>query len=287
MQCMEESADYSEALLKVEHMLNDRLLHILNVDVQEVKILWQNGPVDIPIIRQWRLIIITQRVDPIYQRTPESAPFCGICPEDFFWALCQLLYSRDDLDSELGSVDLTIYTVQIPQTPDHQPMDPSISQKVEEQYMFVHGRDCFVDAVNTGGMCPGCKEPYRNKDLTDLADNNNRQKQQRPMLPPPAGGSKMERRSSLMKSGLMRSQTGDFDHNRWLFETTGTYGYGNAFWTKDGNFGTEKDGNGQGIGPQDLMSRPWRPLTRKLPLPAAAFDYYPNCCSYAVLDVED
>ncbi|XP_010485639.1 PREDICTED: cellulose synthase-like protein D3 [Camelina sativa] len=249
-------------------------------------------------------------------------------------------YSRDDLDSELGSVDL--YTVQIPQTPDNQPMDPSISQKVEEQYvsssLFTGGfnsvtrahlmdkvietttshpqmagakgsscaiqgcdvkvmsdergqdllpcecdfkicRDCFVDAVKTGGMCPGCKEPYRNTDLADFADNNKAQgqQQQRPMLPPPAGGSKMERRLSLMKStksGLMRSQTGDFDHNRWLFETSGTYGYGNAFWTKDGNFG-DKDGNGgQGMGPQDLMSRPWRPLTRKLQIPAAVISPY-------------
>ncbi|KAK9271510.1 hypothetical protein L1049_001870 [Liquidambar formosana] len=49
-------------------------------------------------------------------------------------------YSRDDLDSELGSSDIMNYTVHIPPTPDNQPMemssvDPSISQKVEEQYV--------------------------------------------------------------------------------------------------------------------------------------------------------
>ncbi|KAL9296178.1 hypothetical protein ACSQ67_022074 [Phaseolus vulgaris] len=44
-------------------------------------------------------------------------------------------YSRDDLDSELGSSDFMNYTVHMPQTPDNQPMDPSISQKVEEQYV--------------------------------------------------------------------------------------------------------------------------------------------------------
>ncbi|KAF5185188.1 Cellulose synthase-like protein d3, partial [Thalictrum thalictroides] len=48
-------------------------------------------------------------------------------------------YSRDDLDSELGNNDLngefSNYTVHIPPTPDNQPMDPSISQKVEEQYV--------------------------------------------------------------------------------------------------------------------------------------------------------
>ena len=48
-------------------------------------------------------------------------------------------HSRDDLDSELGSVDSKIYTgiytVHLPPTPDNQPMDPSISHKVEEQYV--------------------------------------------------------------------------------------------------------------------------------------------------------
>ncbi|ESQ41686.1 hypothetical protein EUTSA_v10012495mg [Eutrema salsugineum] len=139
-------------------------------------------------------------------------------------------------------------------------------------------RDCFVDAVKSnGGICPGCKEPYKNTDLTDQGDYNNGQQR----LPGPAGGgSKMERRLSLMKStnksALMRSQTGDFDQNRWLFETSGTYGYGNAFWTKDGNFGSGKDGDGDGDGmePQDLMSKPWRPLTRKLKIPAAIISPY-------------
>ncbi|KAL5700014.1 Cellulose synthase-like protein D3 [Ranunculus cassubicifolius] len=49
-------------------------------------------------------------------------------------------YSRDDLDSELGREDMTSgdyssYTVHIPPTPDNQPMDTSVSQKVEEQYV--------------------------------------------------------------------------------------------------------------------------------------------------------
>uniref|UniRef100_A0A803L668 Cellulose synthase-like protein D3 n=1 Tax=Chenopodium quinoa TaxID=63459 RepID=A0A803L668_CHEQI len=43
--------------------------------------------------------------------------------------------SRDDLDSELGSVEFMNYTVHIPPTPDNNPMDPSISQRVEEQYV--------------------------------------------------------------------------------------------------------------------------------------------------------
>ena len=244
-------------------------------------------------------------------------------------------YSRDDLDSELGSSDFMNYTVHLPPTPDNQPMDPSISQKVEEQYvsnsLFTGGfnsvtrahlmdkvieseashpqmagakgsscaipgcdakvmsdergvdilpcecdfkicRDCFIDAVKIGGgICPGCKEPYKNTELDEVAVDSGR-----PLpLPPPGTVSKMERRLSLMKStksALMRSQTGDFDHNRWLFETRGTYGYGNAIWPSDGGFG---NGNDEEVGgPKELMNKPWRPLTRKLKIPAAIISPY-------------
>jgi cellulose synthase/poly-beta-1,6-N-acetylglucosamine synthase-like glycosyltransferase len=249
-------------------------------------------------------------------------------------------YSRDDLDSELGSSDFMNYTVHLPPTPDNQPMDPSISQKVEEQYvsnsLFTGGfnsvtrahlmdkvieseanhpqmagakgsscaipgcdakvmsdergddilpcecdfkicRDCYLDAVKTGGgICPGCKEPYKNTDLDDVAVDGGRPL---PQLPAPGGMgmSKMERRLSLMKSGnksvLMKSQTGDFDHNRWLFETRGTYGYGNAIWPKEGNFGNNGKDD-EVMEPQELMSKPWRPLTRKLRIPAAIISPY-------------
>ncbi|KAJ8771363.1 hypothetical protein K2173_026540 [Erythroxylum novogranatense] len=243
-------------------------------------------------------------------------------------------YSRDDLDSELSSHDFMNYTVHIPPTPDNQPIDPSISQKVEEQYvsnsLFTGGfnsvtrahlmdkvidsetshpqmagargsscaipgcdakvmsdergidilpcecdfkicRDCYIDAVKTGGgICPGCKEPYKNTELDEIAVDNGR-----PLpLPPPGTASKMERRLSLMKSTksvLMRSQTGDFDHNRWLFETRGTYGYGNAIWPNDGGFGGKEDDVAE---PKELMNKPWRPLTRKLKIPAAVISPY-------------
>ncbi|KAA8530980.1 hypothetical protein F0562_005653 [Nyssa sinensis] len=160
-----------------------------------------------------------------------------------------MLTIRDDLDSEIGSGEFMNYTVQIPPAPDDQPMDASISQRVEEQYvsssLFTGGfnsvtrahlmdkviesetshpqmADMHVDAVRTGdGICPGCKEPYKATDLDKKAVDKGR-----PLpLPSNVGMSKMERRLSLMKSTksvLMRSQTGDFDHNRWLFETKGT-----------------------------------------------------------------
>ncbi|XP_021725817.1 cellulose synthase-like protein D3 [Chenopodium quinoa] len=243
--------------------------------------------------------------------------------------------SRDDLDSELSSSEYAQYTVQIPQTPDNQPMDHTISQRVEEQYvsnsLFTGGfnsvtrahlmdkvfdseashpqmagakgsscaipgcdgnvmsdergedilpcecdfkicRDCYIDAVKSGNsLCPGCKEPYKNTEL-DAATG------ERPLPLPPAGGmNKMERRLSLMKSTksvLMRSQTAEFDHSRWLFETKGTYGYGNAIWPKEG---APSDGNGEDgevQDPQELMNKPWRPLTRKVKIPAAVLSPY-------------
>ncbi|KAB2598909.1 cellulose synthase-like protein D3 [Pyrus ussuriensis x Pyrus communis] len=246
-------------------------------------------------------------------------------------------YSRDDLDSELGSGDYMNYTVHIPPTPDNQPMDPSVSQKVEEQYvsnsLFTGGfnsvtrahlmdkviesetnhpqmagakgsscaipgcdakvmsdergedilpcecdfkicRDCYADAVKTGGgICPGCKELYKITDLDEVAADNNA----RPPLPLPLPKvlSRNERRLSLMKSTksvLMRSQTGDFDHNRWLFETKGTYGYGNAIWPKEGGFGNDKED--EVVDRTELLNKPWRPLTRKLKIPAAVLSPY-------------
>lgn len=131
-------------------------------------------------------------------------------------------------------------------------------------------RDCFIDSVKSGdGMCPGCKEPYKN---TDLAGNEVDSGQPLP-LPSTVGMSKMERRLSLMKStnrsAIVRSQTGsDFDHNRWLFETKGTYGYGNAIWPKDDD---KNDESGESL---DLLNKPWRPLTRKLKIPAAILSPY-------------
>ncbi|KAI8006725.1 Cellulose synthase-like protein D3 [Camellia lanceoleosa] len=244
-------------------------------------------------------------------------------------------YSRDDLDSELGSNDFMDYTVHMPPTPDNQPMD-SISQKVEEQYvsnsLFTGGfssvtrahlmdkviesqanhpqmagskgsscmirgcdakvmsdergvdilpcecdfkicRDCYLDAVKTGdGICPGCKDQYKAMDMDELVENR------RPLplpLPPPAEMSKMQRRLSLMKSTksvLMRSQTGEFDHNRWIFETSGTYGYGNAIWPRGGGLGNGEDDDV--VEPSELMNKPWRPLTRKLKIPAAIISPY-------------
>uniref|UniRef100_A0A0E0DVP7 Cellulose synthase-like protein D2 n=1 Tax=Oryza meridionalis TaxID=40149 RepID=A0A0E0DVP7_9ORYZ len=142
--------------------------------------------------------------------------------------------------------------------------------------------DCFADAVKNGGACPGCKDPYKATELDDVVGAAGRPTLS---LPPPPGGlpaSRMERRLSIMRSqkAMTRSQTGDWDHNRWLFETKGTYGYGNAIWPKENevdNGGGGGGGGGLGGGdgqPAEFTSKPWRPLTRKLKIPAGVLSPY-------------
>ncbi|KAM5573562.1 cellulose synthase-like protein D3 [Rosa sericea] len=125
--------------------------------------------------------------------------------------------------------------------------------------------DCFRDAVRNGDhMCPGCKEPYRELDVTEYAVHNRKQYQQQM--------SKTERRMSLMKSTkVMGRQSSEFDHNKWLFETKGSYGYGNAIWPK-----VDVEGSQDGIGgdPTVFHDKQWRPLTRKLNISAAILSPY-------------
>ncbi|VAI68776.1 unnamed protein product [Triticum turgidum subsp. durum] len=141
--------------------------------------------------------------------------------------------------------------------------------------------ECFGDAVkNAGALCPGCKEPYKATEMEDLvgggADGGARPTLS---LPPPPGGapaSRMERRLSIVRSqkAMTRSQTGDWDHNRWLFETKGTYGYGNAIWPKENDADNGGGGGGGDGQPPEFTSKPWRPLTRKLKIPAGILSPY-------------
>ncbi|GAB2264953.1 Cellulose synthase-like protein D2 [Dionaea muscipula] len=121
--------------------------------------------------------------------------------------------------------------------------------------------DCYLDELRGEGICKNCKEPYKKMELGKPSA--------------PGGMSKMERRLSMMKSipsTLRRSQTGDFDHNRWLFETKGTYGYGSAIWPGEGAVG---EGNHSEVQePKELMNKQWRPLTRKIKIPTAVLSPY-------------
>ncbi|KAJ9153269.1 hypothetical protein P3X46_026725 [Hevea brasiliensis] len=123
-------------------------------------------------------------------------------------------------------------------------------------------RDCYLDALKETGLCPGCKEPYRVGDYDD--DVPDFSSGALP-LPAPNKGDNM----TMMK----RNQTGDFDHNRWLFETSGTYGYGNAFWPQDDVYGDDGDEGLRG-GMLENMDKPWKPLSRKMTMPASIMSPY-------------
>ncbi|KAL0420083.1 UNVERIFIED_CONTAM: Cellulose synthase-like protein D5 [Sesamum radiatum] len=132
--------------------------------------------------------------------------------------------------------------------------------------------DCYLDCVgNGGGHCPGCKEPY--KDISDgesEEEPRSEEKDQANPLPSWGRGVKLEKNFSLVQS--FKNPNHDFDHTRWLFETKGTYGYGNALWPRDGyefGRGTERYEN-----PPDFSDRRNKPLTRKIGISAAIISPY-------------
>ncbi|KAJ7955582.1 Cellulose synthase-like protein [Quillaja saponaria] len=154
----------------------------------------------------------------------------------------------DDIDMSgefAGQNDYINYTVMMPPTPDNQP----------------GASDSKPDGPGPYGMASryGTEPQPRMNDGGGSGGG---------------GGGKLERRMSVMKSSdnnksmLLRSQTGDFDHNRWLFETKGTYGIGNAFWQEDDGYGDT------GVSMSDFMDKPWKPLTRKISVPAAVLSPY-------------
>ncbi|KAG6555351.1 hypothetical protein Mapa_002577 [Marchantia paleacea] len=148
-------------------------------------------------------------------------------------------------------------------------------------------RDCYLDTLAAGGRCPGCKDEYKTED-DPHGEEMPEHVQDRRALPPPNNhiddSSKMERRLSLLKTNkppLLMSQQhqtgGDsFDHARWLYETKGTYGYGNAVWPKDDSYMGAEGAGGAGTGapPPSFNEKARRPLTRKLKIPAGIISPY-------------
>lgn len=112
-----------------------------------------------------------------------------------------------------------------------------------------------MDAQKDTGLCPGCREPYK---VGDDYDDEPNYSGGTLSLPGP-DDSKRDRRNNM--SMMKRNQNGEFDHNKWLFETQGTYGYGNAYWPQDDGYGDDGDG-GMGRGMVDTSDKPWRPLSR-------------------------
>ncbi|PIA39908.1 hypothetical protein AQUCO_02600396v1 [Aquilegia coerulea] len=164
-----------------------------------------------------------------------------------------LSLSRDeDIDMSLdygGQNDYLNYTVLMPPTPDNQPMGGA-------------GGGATTSSTSMDSKRAGLNRRGEDDEGGNSSDGG--------------GGSKMDRRMSVMsrnnnKSMLLRSQTGDFDHNRWLFESKGTYGIGNAFWPKD----EETYGHdGLDVSMEDFIDKPWKPLTRKIKIPPGILSPY-------------
>ncbi|XP_073136416.1 cellulose synthase-like protein D4 isoform X1 [Henckelia pumila] len=128
-------------------------------------------------------------------------------------------------------------------------------------------RDCYMDAQNDTSLCPGCKEPYKVSDYDDEpVDFSNGTLS----LPVPDDSRKDHHNMSMMK----RNQNGEFDNNKWLFETQGTYGYGNAYWPQEDVSGEYGDGGHFRGRMSDSSDKPWKPLSRKLPLPNSIISPY-------------
>ena len=135
-------------------------------------------------------------------------------------------------------------------------------------------KDCYMDALRAGeGICPGCKEPYKEDPEHELQDVANSQALPLPAPPGAAHGvNKMDKSLSFP-----RSQSNEFDHAKWLFETKGSYGYGNAMWPNKEEEVDASSGSGSdwmGGDPNVFKEKQWRPLTRKLSISAAILSPY-------------
>ncbi|KAL8150524.1 LOW QUALITY PROTEIN: hypothetical protein V2J09_020332 [Rumex salicifolius] len=65
----------------------------------------------------------------------------------------------------------------------------------------------------------------------------------------------------------------EFDHNRWLFESKATYGYGNAIESNGSRrFGDDESSEDDVV--NETVDKPWRPLTRMLKIPARVISPY-------------
>ncbi|KAK7396931.1 hypothetical protein VNO78_18094 [Psophocarpus tetragonolobus] len=118
-------------------------------------------------------------------------------------------------------------------------------------------RECYLEC---GGKCPGCREPY--KYVSDDEEDD------KPLPLPSMAEFKLDKRLSLVKSFKAHNHPPDFDHTRWLFETKGTYGYGNAVWPKDGYGASGFEA------PPEFAEKARRPFTRKVPVSAAILSPY-------------
>lgn len=134
--------------------------------------------------------------------------------------------------------------------------------------------ECYLDYCSSrAGVCPGCKEPFREageeEDEDDYQPIMSEEKDTVNPLRKNRGGIKLENNFSLVRSFKAPNQ--EFDHTRWLFETNGTYGFGNAVWPREGCH----RGGADNYESQPMFNdRRNRPLTRKVGISAAIISPY-------------
>ena len=143
-------------------------------------------------------------------------------------------------------------------------------------------RDCYIDALNTKGNCPGCKDEYKSPDdLITLKMEDPRVPENLRALPPPMSesddSSKLDRRLSVTKLQISNG-TNDFDHARYLYQTKGTYGYGNAVWPADDGYDSAGGGKARDSGEAKKApvfdDKTRRPLSRKVSVSAGILSPY-------------
>lgn len=132
-------------------------------------------------------------------------------------------------------------------------------------------RDCYSECLQSGGRCPGCKDKYREDAEGEEEEEGSYVDSEADDMAgplPSMADYKLDKRLSVVKSLKVPHYQQDFDHSSWLFETKGTYGYGNALWPKDGynNGGYEE--------PPNFGERSRRPLTRKVNVSQAIISPY-------------
>ncbi|KAF3336529.1 cellulose synthase-like protein D5 [Carex littledalei] len=151
---------------------------------------------------------------------------------------------------------------------------------------FVICKDCYLECVTTSGTCPGCKEPYQ----VNLTDESDIEEEEEEGEEGEEGRDRVLPLTSMVRSVKVPNgkPAHEFDHTRWLFETKGTYGYGNALWPKDGG---RNGNNNAGINcgfegfeePPNFGAKCRRPLTRKI----GAFDCYKASSTRVFSGMED
>lgn len=150
--------------------------------------------------------------------------------------------------------------------------EQALVKKMPCECGFMICKDCYNECLQGGEQCPGCKEPYRGGEEEELDSEEERDSLPLTSVVEFRAGS----RRSMVKSTTMKNHQGiEFDHNRWLFETKGTYGYGNALWPKDGSGGGGAMGfKGFEEEPPNFVGASKRPLTRKIGVSQAIISPY-------------